>query len=231
MLRGINRQTIFGDDEDNEKFLQVLNDCKKVCAFELYGYCLMGNHVHLLIREGKEDLASVFRRIGATYVYWYNRKYRRTGHLFQDRFRSETVENESYFAVVLRYIHQNPIKANLCNFLHEHTWSSYQDYIQKSAMVDYGFTFGIIDETSFVEFMEKDTNEKCLDNTGERKYLTDSELINMIERELNIKALMIQNQPCDDMERTLRRILEMDDVTTRQLARVTGVPVNTIWKL
>ena len=93
MLRGINRQSIFEDDEDNEKFLQTIKDCKDVSEFELYGYCLMGNHVHLLLKEGKESLELVFKRIGARYVFWYNWKYRRCGHLFQDRFKSEAVES------------------------------------------------------------------------------------------------------------------------------------------
>jgi len=231
MLRGINRQTIFGDDEDNEKFLYVLGDCKKICEFELYGYCLMGNHVHLLLKEGKESLASVFRRIGARYVYWYNRKYMRSGHLFQDRYKSEAVENDSYFAVVLRYIHQNPIKANLCDFLCEHKWSSYHDYIQKRGLTDYELAFEIIDESNFVDFMESDINEKCLDNTKHHKQLTDDELINLIECELGIKALTIQNQSREKMENTLRSILEMNDVSTRQLARVTGISNNIIWRL
>ena len=95
MLRGINKQQIFEDDEDNGKFLQTICDCKALSGFELYGYCLMGNHAHLLMKEGEESLGQVFRRIGARYVYWYNRKYKRCGHLFQDRFRSETIEGVS----------------------------------------------------------------------------------------------------------------------------------------
>ena len=111
MLRGINRQQIFEDDEDFEKFLWVLKDVKQLSRFKLYGYCLMGNHIHLLLKPENEPLELIFRRIGSKYVYWYNLKYQRTGHLFQDRFKSEPVESISSFFVVLRYIHQNPQKA------------------------------------------------------------------------------------------------------------------------
>lgn len=113
MLRGINRQQIFEDDEDFEKFLWVLKDVKQLSRFKLYGYCLMGNHIHLLLKPENEPLELIFRRIGSKYVYWYNLKYQRTGHLFQDRFKSEPVENISGFFVVLRYIHQNPVKAKV----------------------------------------------------------------------------------------------------------------------
>ena len=72
MLRGINKQTIFEDEEDYEKFKQVLKESKDISEFQLYGYCLMGNHIHLLMKVEKEPLEVVFRRIGAPYVYWYN---------------------------------------------------------------------------------------------------------------------------------------------------------------
>ena len=73
----------------------------------------MSNHIHLLLKEGEEDLGTLFKRIGASYVYWYNWKYNRTGHLFQDHFKSEPVEDDTYLLTVLRYIHQNPLKAGI----------------------------------------------------------------------------------------------------------------------
>ena len=95
VLRGINRQIIFEEDEDYQKLLQTLQEYKETSGYEIYGYCFMSNHIHLLIKEGEEDLGIVFRRIGARYVYWYNWKYNRRGHLFQDRYKSEAVENRT----------------------------------------------------------------------------------------------------------------------------------------
>ena len=74
MLRGINCQQIFEDEEDNEVFLKILRDYKPVCGYQLLAYCLMGNHVHLLIKEGTESLEQTFKRIGARFVYWCNTK-------------------------------------------------------------------------------------------------------------------------------------------------------------
>lgn len=77
ILRGVNRQTILEDEEDATKFMQTLEEYQKKSQFKLYAYCLMGNHVHLLVKEEKEDLGVTMRRIGASYVYWYNWKYER----------------------------------------------------------------------------------------------------------------------------------------------------------
>ncbi|HHY25099.1 MAG TPA: transposase, partial [Clostridiaceae bacterium] len=113
MLRGINGQVIFHDNKDYEKLIQTIKEIKEISKYEVYAYCLMTNHVHLLIKERNEDLGIVFRRIGAKYVYWYNHKYKRRGYLFQDRYKSEAVESDEYLLTVLRYIHQNPVKAGI----------------------------------------------------------------------------------------------------------------------
>lgn len=117
IMRGINRQILFEDEEDCTKFIQVLQRYKEICEYKLYAYCLMGNHLHLLMMEGKEPLETVMRKICGSYVFWYNKKYSRIGYLFQDRFKSEPVEDEAYLLTVFRYIFQNPLKAGITNKL------------------------------------------------------------------------------------------------------------------
>ena len=75
MLRGINQQQIFEDEQDYKKFLSILEECKAICEYKIYAYCLMGNHIHLLIETGKEDCSLVMKRICTRFVYWYNLKY------------------------------------------------------------------------------------------------------------------------------------------------------------
>ena len=120
MARGINRQDIFEDEEDYIKFIDTLKTYKAVCGYKLYAYCLMGNHFHLLVKVEQEDLDLIFKRVLCSYVYWYNWKYQRVGHLFQDRYKSEAVEDESHFLVVMRYILQNPVKAGICKSIGEY---------------------------------------------------------------------------------------------------------------
>ena len=231
MLRGINKQSIFSDNEDNEKFLRILEECKVISEFELYGYCLMGNHVHLLLKECKEPLEQVLKRIGTRYVYWFNKKYARIGHLFQDRYKSEVVESDPYFSVVLRCIHQNPKKAGLCKLIREYKWSSYKNYIGKSGIIDTSLALEIISKSNFEKFMNEDKDDICLDDTNQDRRLSDEEVTTIIEDKFKIKAIMIQNEPKKARNELLRDALGIDGVSTRQLSRVTGISANIIWAL
>ena len=163
MLRGINKQDIFLDDEDYRKFLKTLNDCKKKSHFELYAYCLMSNHIHLLLKENENDISTIIKQIACSYVYWFNRKYERVGHLFQDRFRSEPVDNDEYFLTVLRYIHQNPVKAKIAAQCDDYLYSSYKLYFIDTVLIDKEFTFSIINKDYYREFHSMDTSDVCLD--------------------------------------------------------------------
>ena len=97
ILRGINRQIIFEANEDKKKFLEILKKYKGGARYKIYAYCIMDNHVHILIKEGKEPLLKIMKRIGVSYVYWYNYKYERSVHLFQDRYKSELVKMTSTY--------------------------------------------------------------------------------------------------------------------------------------
>ena len=117
----------------------------------------------------------VLKRIAGSYVYWYNWKYRRSGHLFQDRFKSEPVEDDAFFLTVVRYIHQNPIKAGICKNLDEYKYSSYNEYINNATIVDTGFCFSIVDKENFIKFNNEFNDDVCLD-IGDKDFgLTDDE--------------------------------------------------------
>ena len=124
VARGIGQGLIFEQDEDYAQFLSFLRETKKQSCFTLYAYCLMGNHFHLLLKEGAEPISLVFKRLGVRYAQWFNRKYERSGHLFQNRFGSEPVEADAYFLTVLLYLYQNPVNAGICRETTDYEWSS-----------------------------------------------------------------------------------------------------------
>lgn len=104
----------------------------------------MNNHVHLLLREGNEEISTTMKRIGVSFVWHYNLKYGTTGHLFQDRFKSENVETGRYLLTVIRYIHQNPVKAGIVQRPDQWKWSSCIDYYNNTSvgnLVDCDFIF------------------------------------------------------------------------------------------
>jgi REP element-mobilizing transposase RayT len=130
MLRGNSGRDIFIDDEDRHRFLNILTDKKKDNEFVLYAYCLMDNHIHLLLKENKDNISHIMKRIGTAYAVYFNKKYQQNGHLFQDRFKSEVIEAEPYLLAVIRYIHNNPLKVRLVKLPEDYKWSSYSEYLK-----------------------------------------------------------------------------------------------------
>lgn len=239
MLRGINRQDIFQDDEDMSKWIGTLGNYKSVCGYEVYGYCLMSNHIHLILREGKETVSQVIKRIGASYVYWYNMKYERCGHLFQDRYKSECVENDSSLLTVLRYILQNPVKAGIVKDPAKYRWSSYDEYIrQDSSLTDTGFVLGILSHDHvkavgvFKEYMGEESKEMCLDDEiRKRRQVSDEEARKLIRKLSGSDNLQILQQLDKKDRNEIIKKLKGNDVSIRQLARITGVGRRIIEKV
>lgn len=128
MLRGINRQQIFNDEEDNAVFLATLKRYCNAGGHKVYAYCLMGNHVHIVLREGHEPFNILMRKIGASFVRWYNLKYSRAGSLYQDRYKSEPIEDTTHLVNAIRYLHMNPVNARLCAEPSGYLWSSFHEY-------------------------------------------------------------------------------------------------------
>lgn len=231
MLRGINKQQTFEDDEDCQKYLQILKECKAVSEFKLFAYCLMGNHIHLLIQLGKEPIDLIFKRIGSRYVYWYNLKYRRTGHLFQDRYKSEPVEADSYFLTVVRYIHQNPVKAGMCANISEYAFSSYHEYEndvnQKLVNVDYALS--LVSRTQLLEFFEETNNDICLEISDTIR-LNDEEAKEIIKSVSNCAhSTQVQNLDINQRNNVIK-ILKENGLSIRQISRLTGISFNIVRK-
>ncbi len=229
MLRGINRQTIFEDDEDRDRFLEILKKTKEKDKFDLIAWCLMPNHVHLLIHENEVRLGTIFKRIGASYVYWYNGKYERTGHLFQDRFKSEPVEDEAYFLTVIRYIHWNPVKAGLCERPEDYAWSSLKGYFDKDGLHDNGMVREIMDEEQFMAWNAQAAAEKCKEMGDEpQKRLTDSQAWALIRRSSGCEnAAESQRLEKSKRDAALRKALK-GGVSIRQASRLTGISIGVI---
>jgi REP element-mobilizing transposase RayT len=130
--RGNERKNLFLRDEDKLRFLDTMAKTREKYNFLVYGYCLMDNHVHLLINDNGNDISKLMKSINVSYVSYFNRVYKRFGHLFQDRFRSEIIDDDPYLLEVSRYIHNNPVKAGIVEKPEEYRWSSYNIYVGKS---------------------------------------------------------------------------------------------------
>lgn len=231
VMRGINRQVIFEDEEDCMKFMQTLQKYKEKSRYEVYAYCLMGNHVHLLLKIGEEPLEQVMRRICGSYVFWYNTKYQRVGNLFQDRFKSEPVEDNIYLLSVQRYIHQNPVDAGLAKCVEQYQWSSFAEYTATAKVVDTDFLLGIFSadrETAIKKFIHHNQEVKaavCLDSDSKEKpRIMDEAARGIIREACNIKN-PTDLQHLDKVIRNtyLRKLKETYHLPIRQIERITGI--------
>lgn len=240
--RGANKQEIFHDDEDRLRYLGTIKRYKMVAKMQVYGWCLMGNHVHLLLEEGQESISDTMKRIGVSFVWYYNKKYSTTGHLFQDRFRSETVDDEDYLRTVIRYIHQNPVKAGIVPKPDQWKWSSCSGYYglgsSPKGLLDCEFilnSFGgnlFTAQARFKEFNQAENDDECLD-MGKKKLLrlNDEEAgrrIVLLLEEINIPQ--VKSLPKTARDEVLRKVKKIEGVSHRQAARILGVSPNLVFK-
>ena len=223
MLRGINKQLIFEEREDYEKILAIIAEVKEISGFKLYAYCLMGNHLHLLMKVGIEPLGQIFKRIGARYVWWFNWKYGRSGHLFQDRYRSEPVENNEYFMMVLAYIYQNPVKAGICRRPEDYEWCSRQR-LGDCAVVDEKELFDIVPLELIKEREAEEVTADLLEpRLGRGMALSDDEVIGQLKALGNVKDASGFQSLNREMQREIVLKLREKGASVRQIARTSGL--------
>ena len=230
MLRGINRQVICEEDADRRVFMMALKECKDVSGFKLHAFCLMPNHVHLLIEPAGEPLELIFKRLGVKYVGWFNRKYDRAGHLFQDRFRSENVEDNLFFMTVLRYILQNPMKAGMESQPGSYPWSSYLAYKKG---------IGSITDTQYAIDLFG-SQEALIDYVllGNEDTVMDEDQFDWRMKIEKAKEIMEQVSGCatvSDFQRLDRQIqkeyavkIYLAGVSAYQIAKMTGMSKSTV---
>ena len=147
------------------------------------------------MKEGKESLEQIFKRIGSRYVYYFNQKYKRIGHLFQDRFKSEPINDDSYLLTVLTYIHNNPVKAGLTETAAEYKWSSYGEYLKESTLLDTAFILGVITKEQFIELHKAEGQVKVLDIGADNFRMTDAEAVQIVKElcEVDVLALVVMD--------------------------------------
>lgn len=230
ILRGVNHRVIFEDDSDYELFLYILDFYKDTCMYEIFAYCLMSNHIHLLMKFPENNLSESMKKIEDKFVWWYNKKYNRCGHLFQDRFKSEPVECDRYLMTVFRYIHQNPIKAGIVQNVCEYNWSSYSNYQkQVNSLINTDFMIHLFDgRASLIKYVNEKNDDICMENIMVR--MTDCEIIQLIKEANNYSSLdELQDAP-PSVLKALFTLLISRGASIRQISRITGFSRKTVTK-
>ena len=230
---GIKAISYISEKVENYEFMKELSKTKEKYEYKIYTYCLMPNHIHLVIYDEKDNLSIAIQSLAVSYSSYWNKKYERVGHLFQDRFRSKNVETGSYLKTLCRYIHQNPSKSGISK-MEEYLWSSYREYAKNSnEIVDKKQIFMLFGKNkkeaieNLIQFHK--VNEKAngikemieYEMTGR---ISDEQAKKYIEEILKIKNIqeIIQYDKVVRNEH-LRKLKNVQGISKAQIARVIGI--------
>jgi hypothetical protein len=187
--------------------------------------------------EGKEPLETVMRRICGSFVFWYNKKYNRIGYLFQDRFKSEAIDDSAYFLTALRYIFRNPLKANITNKIEEYKWSNYNEFIQGNINADMEYVINFLNIAdqgkalkALIEYINSDEEDECLE-ISEKRSITDEEAIKVIKDICKVDHVIDLQKFDVEKRNTYIKALKKHNLSIRQIERLTGISRGIIQKL
>lgn len=260
ILRGIGRQDIFFDDDDRQMLLRMMAevthteplpnadpDTTTQQTLSIYAYCLMTNHIHLLVkehlteqdyehiadaREGanvKVGISATMHRLGRKYSMWHNKKYGRTGTLFDDRFKSEPVEDMQYFLTVFRYIHRNPVKAGICPTVKDYPWSSWHEYQQQRPhLCAVQIMLARYTLAELTEYVSYDPDHYVMDFEDEPIPVSQEEALRLLHEYSGASDATAFQQLDPETQRTAAKQLLDHGLLVGQVSRITGLTYNIV---
>ena len=170
--RGVNRCDVFNHASDKDMFLQIINKTATIHKVSLHDYCLMDNHYHLLIETQKENLSTFMRIVSANYSQYFNKKYKRSGHLWQDRYKSKYIISDEYLYTLVRYIENNPIEAGITNSIKEYSYTLASQILNAKSVypcMRESMLLKDFDVQTLCEFLEIPLSENELDYLKEKE--------------------------------------------------------------
>jgi putative transposase len=169
IVRGNQKQRVFKDAADFQKYLLTLTVYKNRTGCRIYAHVLMNNHLHLLIETQDIPLSKVMQGVNQTYTMYFNRRYRTVGHLFQGRYKAIVCDREAYLLGLLKYIHQNPLRAKIVDRLDQYPWSSHHAYTGKNNPL------GLVDTDQVLRMFSE---SKARSRTKYRQFMSEEETLN-----------------------------------------------------
>lgn len=242
LLRGIDK--LFRDDEDRGAFINTVYAKSIERDFLVFAYCLMDDHVHLLINTGNDELSRIMKSINVRYVHYFNKKYRRIGPLLQDRFKSEAIDSDTRLLGVIRHIHLNPVKAEAAKNPAGYLWSSYNAY-----MAEEEFVGGLVDSCPILEMFSLDrkkaiplfaeyTGQVTCESFMEHQVLTGVEKTIHSEKEAREyikgflqewdRTILALLKDKNLRNRLLRELKAKSSLSVRQIAELFGIDRNIV---
>ena len=227
ICRGNNRQAIFRDDQDRKRYLEKLSLYCQEKKVDLMAYCLMSNHVHVLLETPEGNLSKMMQALQTSYTLYFNRRHGRTGHVFEQRYKAMLVDKDNYLLQVSRYIHLNAVEAKLAERPQDYRWSSYGSYLKgkgiagskAESVLDYFTGSKSRRVEQYREFVEGKRGERVRNLAPEvRKqiFIGDEEFEGVVQRKM-------ERTSGREVRPTLKRIVQaVSEVTGKNEAEMRG---------
>jgi REP element-mobilizing transposase RayT len=250
MTRGNEQKDIFRDDEDKSVLINILHQKRMKTNTAFSAICIMNNHLHLLGKfDPLSDLSTYMNKVNTSYASYYNKKFMRIGHVFQDRYKSEAIKNEQQFLACVRYIHNNPVKAEIVQKPGEYRWSSFTDYTSIPGMFhDLVDTqpvlsiFSLKNETALKEFKQYSSNKNLdtfmdyqeIGSPINKSILTCSQanqfLLNFLHQmKLDLTDLH-KFEHIKKRKHLIQQLKEKSNLSIRQIAELLNINKNSVTK-
>ncbi|MBI2089114.1 MAG: transposase [Deltaproteobacteria bacterium] len=202
MNRGLSRRNIFLEDKGRGQFLDLLSDISRLWKIEIFAYCLMDNHYHLLLQTPKGGLARAMRHLDGIYTQRFNRAHHRDGPLFRGRYKAILIDAEEYFLSVVRYIHQNPLQARVVSDMDRYRWSSHRGYLYQGECPQWLNTRSVLSRfghlREYREFMRSEMEKEVVDfykGPYQRPILGDRGFVEWVRERVGERARVEEEKP------------------------------------
>jgi putative transposase len=236
MIRGINKEKIFDHKYNKEFLLNTLKKSKEDIDVEIGAYCIMNNHLHLIVKGELNEISQLLKSINIRFAMWYNKKFDRVGHVFQDRYRSENIYNDYHLMQAVSYVHNNPVKAGITSKVSDYKWSSYFEYFTTAdSLISENIKSLIVDiagsKKALAEFHGNDKTILFIDTKEDveklKQDIFDQTIKDFCDANGIIDASQIKGDS-DRMENLILNLLERDIYSHREIARLLEVNRNLV---
>lgn len=220
MVQGNNKENIFNSLKDTEKYMRIMKDTKEKINMIILAYCMMRNHAHILFYEKDiENLTKYMHRVNLLYAKYYNKKYNRVGYVFRDRYKTQPIYSEKHLQACVRYIHNNPVKANICKKANQYKYSSccnnifYTDTeLERNIKKNMNLLEPISNQEQNFILMEDDQNKEQIGNEIIKEIITKNDVT---------KEELIQDEKLINF--TIKRLKIENNMSYRRMETILGI--------
>ena len=231
ITRGIGRQLLFEDSADYSYYLWLLEKYSSETGVVICAYCIMQNHIHLLVLDRQNAVPLLMKKLGVSYSYYFNRNYERTGHLFQDRYKSDAIKDNSHLLGVFKYILRNPEKAGICS-AEDYAWSSYRLYGKAGSFVNTEVFRDILGSyENYARFIAEELDDSIVITEGEPVRVSDKAVESVLLKTLGtVNGTVLQSFDKAKRDGAIKALREAG-LSIRQIERFTGISRGIIQRI